>query len=122
MLPGGPQDHHDLDERLTGLFQAYREAVPDPEPDVNFMPVLWQKIDANQTVTISLRRWAQALVTAAAAICLLMTLYLAKPYSSQPSIVYSASYLDTLADASSSDRLDAFVEISDADGIVLSVQ
>jgi hypothetical protein len=34
------------DEALNALLASYRAASPDPEPSVNFMPQLWQKIDA----------------------------------------------------------------------------
>jgi hypothetical protein len=85
------------EERLDALFQAYREACPDPEPSPNFMPVLWQRIEARQTFTFSLRRMASGFVTAALALSLALGVYMAIPRNSQ---VYSAqSYIEALADA-----------------------
>ena len=62
----------DLDKQLGQLFQAYREACPDVEPGATFTPGLWKMIDARRSPAYSLQRWAQTLVTAAAAICLVL--------------------------------------------------
>ena len=48
------------DERLDALFQAYRDACPDPEASANFMPTLWSRIDSRQTFLFSFRRMANA--------------------------------------------------------------
>jgi len=45
------------EERLDALFRTYREAFPDPDPSRNFMPNLWQRIEARQTFTFSLAGW-----------------------------------------------------------------
>ena len=44
-FPGGESE---VEARLDDLFHAYREACPDPEPSVNFMPAMWAKIEARQ--------------------------------------------------------------------------
>ncbi|HVW08271.1 MAG TPA: hypothetical protein VHC90_06795 [Bryobacteraceae bacterium] len=54
-----------LDAHLDGLFRAYRQACPDPEPSVNFMPEMWAKIEAREASTTIFNRMAKALVTAA---------------------------------------------------------
>lgn len=54
-----------LNAHLDSLFHAYRQACPDPEPSVNFMPELWAKIEARQASTTIFNRMAKALVTAA---------------------------------------------------------
>lgn len=85
------------EERLDALFQAYREACPDPDPSPNFMPHLWQRIEARQTFTFSLRRMASGFVTAALALSVALGVYMAIPHNSQG---YSAqSYIEALADA-----------------------
>jgi len=99
-----------LEANLDALLARYREATPDPDAGANFMPQLWQKIEASQGVLVVFRRWTQGLVTAAAAVCLLMVLYLSSPVS-QPSPVYTATYLDALAaDHSTPERL-AYAEV-----------
>src|SRR5579862_2858466 len=80
--------------RLNSLLAEYRAVLPDPESNVNFMPQLWEKIDRSRTATLSWRHWAQGFVTAAAAICVLMAIYLVVPET--PSPVYSATYLEAL--------------------------
>jgi hypothetical protein len=55
----------ELDAHLDSLFHAYRQACPDPEPSVNFMPAMWAKIEARQASTTIFNRMAKALVTAA---------------------------------------------------------
>ena len=62
----------DLEKGLDKLFEAYREACPDAEPGAAFAPGLWKMIDARRSQAYSLQRWARTLVTAAAAICLVL--------------------------------------------------
>lgn len=84
------------EERLDALFRAYREACPDRDPGPNFMPNLWQRIEARQTFTFSLRRMANGFVTAALALSVALGIYMAIPHS-QP---YSPqSYIEAIADA-----------------------
>ena len=80
------------DDRLSGVFAAYREACPDPEGGADFMPRLWEKIEARRRFAYSLKRMAQGLITAAAVASLAMGIYLA-----QPARTPSPSYLDLLA-------------------------
>ena len=85
------------EERLDALFRAYREAFPDPDASPNFMPQLWQRIEARQTFTFSLRRMAGGFVTAALALSVALGVYMAIPRSNQS---YSPqSYIEALADA-----------------------
>jgi hypothetical protein len=84
------------EEKLDALFRAFA-ACPTPEPSVNFMPTLWQKIESRQTFTFSFRRMANTFAAAAAALTLALTVYMYVPHGS-PSIP-SQTYLDVLADA-----------------------
>ncbi len=43
-----PQHEGHREAQLDALFQAYLEACPAPEPSANFMPQLWQRIEARQ--------------------------------------------------------------------------
>ncbi len=91
------------DERLDALFREFAKACPDRDPSANFMPKLWQQIEARQTYTFSFRRMANALVTAAVALSIVLGVYeslpRATPYTGQ-------SYIEALADANALDAPD----------------
>lgn len=82
------------DERLDMMFRAFRDACPSPEPSPNFMPELWQKIEARQKLSFSFGRMASAFVTAALALSLGLGIYLAMPGSN--SGYFSQSYVEVL--------------------------
>jgi hypothetical protein len=88
-------------DQLDALFQAYRSACPTPEPGVNFMPQLWRRIEARQNYGFSFRRMANALVTAALAASICLGVY-TTVRRSDPAM-YSQSYVETLAAASTID-------------------
>lgn len=92
-----------MERKLASLWAKYREACPDPEASPQFMPDLWQRIEARRQATVSLlfRRWAEVCVMAALALSLLVTTLLI-PHS-QRSSVYQSTYLDVLVAADSSD-------------------
>ena len=80
--------------QLERLFHAYREACPDPEPGVHFMPELWAKIEARESSTNLFGRMAKALVTAALAASMILGFLLST--ASQPGSTYNGTYLDAL--------------------------
>lgn len=84
------------EEKLDALFRAFAQC-PIPEPSANFMPTLWQKIEARQTFTFSFRRMANAFAAAAVALTLALSVYMYIPRGGSP--IPSQSYLDVLADA-----------------------
>lgn len=87
--------------RLETLFRAYREACPDPEPGVNFMPEMWAKIDARQLSTNLFSRMARALVTVALAATVILGIMVSSV--SQSNSTYNGTYLEALtADQTSS--------------------
>ncbi len=69
------KDDRDLDQ----LFMAYRDACGIPEASADFMPGIWRRVDARRKSTRVLRRWTGAFITAAAALCILMLVYMAVP-------------------------------------------
>ena len=83
--------------RLDTLFHAYRNACPDPEPSVNFMPEMWAKIEAREASSNVFNRFAKALVTAALGASVLMGL-LSASYN-QPAVPSSSdgTYIQALA-------------------------
>jgi anti-sigma-K factor RskA len=90
-----------MDDRLKSLLAEYRESCPDPEPGANFMPQLWQRIEANRSVSASrlLRRWAEAWLVATVAVAVLIGVFLAPRFQEPPAL--QASYVDVLLAADS---------------------
>jgi len=91
------------EQRLDALFRAYRNACPNPEASANFMPNLWQRIEARQTYTFSFRRMSNAFVTAALALSLGLGVYMSIPRSNPYS---PQSYIEALAEANPLDAPD----------------
>ncbi|MBM3774116.1 MAG: hypothetical protein FJW37_03045 [Acidobacteria bacterium] len=92
------------ERRLEALFKSYRETCGAPEPGANFMPQVWEKIEARQSVFV-FGRLTRAFVTAAMALSLAMAAYLALP-GSAGSGFYSGSYVEALAVGDASEQLD----------------
>lgn len=88
---------------LEQLFSRYRMFVPDPEPSVNFMPALWEKIDSRQSLILRIRRLTQVFVAAAAAICVVFATYMVLPHSDTS--VLNGNYVDILAESHPAENL-----------------
>lgn len=87
-------ENRDLEKELDRLLEAYREACEAPEVRPDFMPRLWARIEATQSWTERLWKWANGLaVAAAAASVLLVALQLG---SRQQPDFYSGTYVETL--------------------------
>lgn len=86
--------HDELDRKLDVLFDEYRQACPDLDGTANFMPRLWQKIEARQTLPLMLGRWTRMIVSFAAALCLAMAIILVLPY--HQASVMQTSYVEAL--------------------------
>lgn len=99
----------ELEKELDRLLASYREACEPPDPSPNFMPRLWEKIEARRSVSYSFARLSRALITAAAAICLLLVVL--QTTSRTPPVFYTQSYVEALAEASASEATSSF-EIS----------
>ena len=106
--------NEDLNQRLDALLAGYRAACPDPEAGPDFMPRLWEKIEARRSAAFTFRRWAQAFVTAAAAICVLLGLLTVSRAHSSP--LDEQTYLETLAAETQSDASPYFELVSTGDG------
>ncbi len=92
------------EEKLDALLQAYRNACPTPEASANFMPDLWQRIEARQGFLFSFRRLANALVPAAVALSIALGMY---AYAPRHSPNYTPqTYIEALAEANPVDTPD----------------
>jgi hypothetical protein len=87
-----------MDDKLDALWVEYREACPDPDASPDFMPKLWQRIEARRSENSRVfRRVAQACIMATLAATILMVF----TPSLQIDPIYGTNYVDVLvADAS----------------------
>lgn len=83
------------DPKLDRLFQLYRASCPEVEPSADFMPVIWQKIEARRSFSFAFQRVARALAAAAVAIGLLMTGLNAA--GEGKNVIIAPTYADALA-------------------------
>jgi hypothetical protein len=82
------------DSRLDELFRSYRASCPELEPSAEFMPGVWNRIEARRGFSYSFQQLARAAMAACAALCLLLlVLNLAVAPQSH---VAAASYTDAL--------------------------
>lgn len=95
-----PLEGSSSDARLDALFREFAQACPDRDPSADFMPKIWQQIEARQTYTFSFRRMANALVTAAVAFSLILGAFMAMPRTPGQ---MPQTYLEALAQANELD-------------------
>src|ERR1700761_2589652 len=74
-------------------------ACPDVDPGPNFMPLLWQKIEARHGFWFTFVRLGRGALTASAALCLLL---LVLDFSSPPPVM--ASYTDAILAETSAEQ------------------
>ena len=85
------------DGKLDALFAEYRGAFPDPEGGADFMPSLWQKIEARRMETAWMfRRLVGICVVATVAVTLLINTALIQSTDDKDTF-YSGNYIDILA-------------------------
>jgi len=96
-----------MKDKLDALWVEYREATPDSDCSPDFMPHLWQKIEARRVETTSVfRRLAQICVMATVALALVMSAVLI-PLTSNDEAFYTGTYVDVLAAEHSNDYVEA---------------
>jgi anti-sigma-K factor RskA len=90
-----------MDDKLDALWAEYRDACPDPEASAQFMPQLWQRIEAsnNRKASLLLRRWAEVWLVATVMLAIVMGVILIPRFQAPPA--YQATYVDVLAAADS---------------------
>ncbi len=100
------------DSGLNTLFERYRSACPDVDPSANFMPALWQKIEARHSFRFVFEQWAKPLMAGSAALVLLL---LVLNFVSGPHARLAApSYVDALVAEHSAERTYYTESIRDA--------
>ncbi|MCC6540168.1 MAG: hypothetical protein IT162_21650 [Bryobacterales bacterium] len=96
------------DHELNRLLARYAQAVPETEAGANFMPGVWQRIEARRGVSFKLAAYARVLAMGAASLCLAAGLL---ELSSARLDSFSASrYVDVLNDDDSAETL-AFADV-----------
>ncbi len=89
---------------LDRLFATYRAALPDVEPTPQFLPGIWQKIDAAKPVSwvFPLQQFAVRLVAASALAAAILTgsVMLSTPHRMSDAEEMGATYIDVLTVAS----------------------
>ncbi len=90
------------DDKLDALWAEYRNACPDVEPSANFIPHMWQRIEAQRGAVASswFRLWAEIWLVATVTLAIVMGVILIPRFQSN-SPAYLASYVDVLAAADS---------------------
>ncbi|MGA2715792.1 MAG: hypothetical protein ABSG41_22045 [Bryobacteraceae bacterium] len=88
------EQENSSEHRLDELFRAYRQACPDPEASVSFMPAMWVKIEAREVSTNWFRRVAKVLVAAAVAASAILGLMVSS--ANHPSAFFNATFVDAL--------------------------
>lgn len=96
-------------DRLQHLMARYREACPGVEPSANFMPRLWERIDARRGLSWRLRRYARVIATAAATLCFAFALVQLAPLTVNP--MYERTYLEAL-EADHTPEVMAFADLA----------
>lgn len=88
---------------VQDLLHRYRASTPDFEGSPNFVPGLWNKIEARRRTTYSFGRLAKMFVTAAAAICLVFSAALIEQQDNTQAMMAQPSYVDVLAEEAADD-------------------
>ena len=83
------------------LVDRYRDSCDVPEGR-NFMPLLWQKIEAKRMRTVRFERAARSLFAAAVGLSLVLGAFLMIP-GQPPSVLNSATYVEEIATANTVD-------------------
>lgn len=105
----------DAGQELDRLLAAYRDACDAPEPTANFMPQLWDRIEASkpwsgQAWAGQVWLWARGLTVAAAMASLFLVMLQMAPRSN--AAFYSETYLESLADQHDNDEVLASIATS----------
>jgi hypothetical protein len=83
-----------FEQRLDRLFTDYRAACPDPEAGANFMPTLWQRIEARRNPVLQWVTMSRRALVGVLALCL----FLGFVMGTASSQFYQSTYIEALDD------------------------
>lgn len=86
----------ELEGRWDACVASYRDSCPEVAPSAQFMPRLWQKIEARNNYRSNLMLLARGFVTAAGCVCLVLSSFLFLPGLNHSNA--APMYIDALAD------------------------
>lgn len=93
------------DERnLDRLLERYSRACPDVDAGANFMPGVWQRIDAKRGFSFKLASYARILAMTAASLCLAASLFEISSYGPARQLA-SNRFVEILDDDNDSEAL-----------------
>jgi hypothetical protein len=98
------------EQRLDQLLVSYKAACPDPEGGANFMPSLWQRIEARRNPVLQWVTMSRRALAGAMALCLLLVVGMATALTS--SQFYQTTYVEALDDSDAPEDLAAMHPVS----------
>ena len=102
------------EQRLDRLFSDYRAACPDVEAGANFMPTLWQRIEARRNPVLQWVTLSRRALVGALALCLVLGFVMGTALSS--SQFYQSTYIEVLDDDDAPEDLAAMHPVSTESG------
>ena len=101
-----------MENKLDALWAEYRDAIPDPEPSVEFMPRLWQQIEKRRNGNARVFRvLAQVCLAATVALTLLIGAVVIPRI--QAEAFFAGSYAEELAAEHSNADFTDFLTVGD---------
>ncbi len=101
---------NDHEQRLDELFRSYKAACPDPEAGANFMPTMWQRIEARRNPVLQWVTMSRRALAGAMALCALLLVGMATAFTS--SQFYQSTYIEVLDDSDAREDLAAMHPVS----------
>lgn len=98
------------EQRLDRVFAEYRDACPDVEPAANFMPRMWERIDARRNPLFTWVLMSRRALVGALALCLVLGFALGTAFSS--SQFYQTTYVEALDSSAVPEDLAAMHPVS----------
>ena len=98
------------EQRLDRLFTEYRTSCLDPEPGANFMPALWQRIEARRNPVLQWVAMSRRALVGTLAVCLVLGFAVGTALSS--SQFYQSTYIEALDDDEAPEDLAAMHPVS----------
>ena len=101
---------NEREQRLDQLLVSYKAACADPEPGANFMPTMWQRIEARRNPVLQWVAMSRRALAGAMALCALLLVGMATAFTS--SQFYQSTYVEVLDDSDAPEDLAAMHPVS----------